>query len=58
MREDEARAHQRTSENYTLDYKSLPSKNVKYSKFGKVISSFLNTKGGLLILGVSEKNNY
>lgn len=44
------------TENYTLDYKAL-NKNPKYGTFGKVISSFLNTNGGLLIIGVSEKKH-
>ena len=42
-------------EDYTLDYKAI-SKNPQYGSYAKVISSFLNTNGGLLIIGVSERS--
>lgn len=45
----------KVTENYTLDYKAL-TKKPQYGKYGKIISSFLNTNGGLLIIGVSEKD--
>ena len=44
------------TENYTLDYKAL-TKKPKHGNYGKVISSFLNTNGGLLVIGVSEKDH-
>jgi len=44
------------TENYTLDYKAF-TKKPQYGKYGKVISSFLNTNGGLLVIGVSEKDH-
>lgn len=44
------------TENYTLDYKAL-TKKPQYGNYGKVISSFLNTNGGLLVIGVSEKDH-
>ena len=43
----------KVAENYSLDYKALTSKS-QYGKYGKVSSSFLNTNGGLLIIGVPE----
>jgi len=43
----------RITEDYTLDYKEIP-KSPKFDRCAKVISSFLNTKGGLLVIGVSE----
>jgi len=45
-------------ENYTLDYTEIPRKT-SYDELAKVISAFLNTRGGLVIFGVSEiKNKY
>ena len=42
-------------EDYTLDYKAF-TKKPQYGNYAKVISSFLNTNGGLLIIGVSERS--
>ena len=47
----------RVMEDYTLDYKEIP-KREKYDSYAKVISSFLNTKGGILVIGVSESKGY
>lgn len=46
----------KVTENYTLDYKAL-TKKPQYGKYSKIISSFLNTNGGILIIGVSEKDH-
>lgn len=40
-------------EGYTIDYKT---KEASYETIAKVISSFLNTRGGLIVYGVKEEN--
>lgn len=47
----------RVIEDYTLDYKEIPKKE-RFDSYSKVISSFLNTKGGILVIGMSEVRGY
>lgn len=44
----------RTEESLHLDYERIPA-DVKYDGLAKHISGFLNTSGGIVIFGVSEK---
>ena len=41
-------------ENINLDYKAIINNEIHYDKIAKVIASFGNAQGGLLILGINE----
>ena len=47
--------HKRVPEGKQLDYKYVLPKN--YEKFAKVIASFANALGGLIIVGVQDDKN-
>ena len=44
-----------TEESLHLDYEEIPRKNVQYDGLATHISGFLNTSGGAVIFGVSER---
>ncbi|UCE16252.1 MAG: ATP-binding protein [Candidatus Bathyarchaeota archaeon] len=44
-----------TEESLHLDFEEIPRKHVKYDGLAEHISGFLNTSGGIIVFGVSER---
>lgn len=44
-----------TEESLHLDYEEIPRKHVQYNGLAEHISGFLNTSGGIVVFGISER---